>query len=128
LACNGGYVLVVDDDLEVQRALAIILAEDYGHAVKTAGDGREALQILRDSPPPSLILVDLMMPRMDGATFMEHKNAEPALAGVPCCVMTASSPWDEALSRFASAGQRELSLLRKPFDLEDLMSIVARYC
>jgi putative two-component system response regulator len=128
LACNGGYVLIVDDDVYIQRALVEILADDYGHNVMTAGDGCQALQILQSSPPPALILLDLMMPGMDGAEFIARKNRLPALVRVPVCIMTASKHGDSELSRLAAAGPRHCSILRKPFDLDALMAIVERYC
>jgi CheY-like chemotaxis protein len=128
VACNGGYLLVVDDETTIRTTLADILDEDFGHRTKTARDGNEALAILLDSPPPSLILVDLMMPGMDGATLIERKDEVPALAGIPVCVMTASTPGDAELSRLASTMPGAFSILRKPFDLGDLMSIVELYC
>jgi CheY-like chemotaxis protein len=128
VGCNGGYVLVVDDDLAVQQTIASIVADDYGHNVKTAADGREALGILRDCPPPALIIVDLMMPRMNGLSFLAHKRDQPALASIPLCVMTAMGPSDDELSRMVSAEARGFPVLRKPFDLDELMSLVERYC
>jgi CheY-like chemotaxis protein len=128
LGCNGGYVLVVDDDLAVQQTIASIVGEDYGHNVRTAADGREALGVLRDSPPPALIIIDLMMPRMNGLAFLAHKRDQPALAAIPLCVMTALGPSDTELSRIVSAEAREYPVLRKPFDLDELISIVERYC
>ena len=127
MACNGGYVLVVDDDPVIRSTLAEILAEDYGHNIKTAGDGREALEVMLQVPPPSLVLVDLMMPRMDGASFIACTSEQPALSGVHFCVMTAYSRRD-GLSRLAPAIAQDVPILRKPFDLDELMSLVERYC
>jgi CheY-like chemotaxis protein len=120
--------LIVDDDVFILRTLAEIVSGDYGHNVKTARDGIQALEILNASPPPALILLDLMMPRMDGAEFMKLRNAHPAWACVPVCIMTASKGGDSELSRLALAGPRRCSVLRKPFDMDALMSIVERYC
>lgn len=128
MSCKGGYVLVVDDDLHIQKALVDIISVDFGHHVRTASDGVDALRILSDAPPPALILLDLMMPRMDGAQFIEHKNRQPSLASVPLCIMTASKNADSERSRLAMLASSHCSILRKPFDLDELMSIVERYC
>jgi CheY-like chemotaxis protein len=118
---------VVDDDPVIRRTLAEILAEDYGHNIKTASDGREALEVLLSVPPPALVLVDLMMPRMDGAAFIACTSEQPALSGVHFCVMTAYGRRDD-LARLAPAIARDVPVLRKPFDLDELMSLVERYC
>ena len=115
-----GYVLVVEDDLAIQHAVAEIIREEHG--VKTANDGRAALEIIREGPPPSLILLDLMMPGMNGTEFLAEKNRLPALVATPVVVMTATN------SPLSSELPGVLSFLRKPFDLEALMSIVERYC
>jgi CheY-like chemotaxis protein len=128
VACTGGYVLVVDDDADIRGALAEILAADYGHNIKTASDGREALDVIGGGPPPSLVLVDLMMPRMNGRAFIAHANGQPTLSSIPFCLMTASSRWDPEVARVASIVARDFPVLRKPFDMHELMSIVERYC
>jgi CheY-like chemotaxis protein len=128
VACNGGYILVVDDDAAIRAAITEILVGDYGHNIKTASDGREALDVLGGGPPPSLVLVDLMMPRMDGAAFIARTKVQPALSGVPFCLMTASGRWDPEVTRLASMLARDFPVLRKPFELAELMSVVERYC
>jgi len=128
VTCKGGYVLIVDDDVYIQRALVEIIGDDYGHGVKTANDGCEALRMLEGAPPPALILLDLMMPGMDGAEFIARKNEIATLARVPVCIMTASKQGDSELARLAAAGPRHCSILRKPFDLDALMAIVELYC
>jgi CheY-like chemotaxis protein len=127
IMCTGGYVLIVDDDAFIRGALVDIVRDDFGHNVRTAGDGIEALGVLYAAPAPSLILVDLMMPRMDGATFLGHKQMEDGLAAIPVCVMTASKQGSSELSRLGDV-LRPNVVLRKPFDLDDLMSIVEKYC
>ncbi|HVU51733.1 MAG TPA: response regulator [Polyangia bacterium] len=128
MPCNGGYVLIVDDDVYIQKALEDIIGQDHGHNVKIASDGLEALEILGGAPAPALILLDLMMPRMDGAAFIERKNTQPAVAPVPVCIMTANKSGDLGLSRLADVGPPRFSILRKPFDLDELMAIVERHC
>jgi CheY-like chemotaxis protein len=128
VTCNGGYVLIIEDDLYIEKALVDIIGTDYGHNVRTAPNGLEALRMLKAAPPPALILLDLMMPRMDGAEFIGRKNKHPSLANVPVCIMTANKNGDSELARLAMAGPRRCSILRKPFDLEELMAIVERHC
>jgi CheY-like chemotaxis protein len=128
LACTGGYVLIVDDDVSILQTLAEIVGGDYGHNVKTAADGLEALEILSASPAPALIVLDLMMPRVDGVELMKRRNDHPVWALVPVCIMTASKNEHSELSRLAGADESRCSVLSKPFDMDALMAIVARYC
>jgi CheY-like chemotaxis protein len=115
------YVLVVDDDEDIRWALADLLSEAMGHGVRTAGNGREALEITRNGPAPVLILLDVTMPVMNGPEFLAHKNGDPSLAGIPVCVMTAS---EAKRGEFPGV----VSVLRKPFDIDKLVSIVEQYC
>ena len=75
---RGRRVLVVDDDLSIQGFLAEALA-DEGYGVRTAANGREALAILREWRP-DLILLDLMMPEMDGWEFRGEQRALPGVS------------------------------------------------
>ncbi|HVR01360.1 MAG TPA: response regulator [Polyangia bacterium] len=120
MACTGGYVLVVDDDALIRDGVASVLA-DSGHTVKTTAHGRAALDFLLDAPPPAVILLDLMMPVMNGAEFLANKLRRPVLAAVPVYLMTASAP--------ACLDLRGIeSILRKPFAPDELLAIVQRHC
>jgi CheY-like chemotaxis protein len=81
-------ILVVDDDADIREVLSEVLIES-GHDVMTASNGLEGLQILRDGWSPCMVLLDLMMPVMDGFTFLERVQSIPALARVPIVVLTA---------------------------------------
>jgi CheY-like chemotaxis protein len=83
-----GTVLVVDDDFDVRESLAEIL-RDEGYEVATAADGDEGLAWLGAHAPPSLILLDWMMPRCDGAQFRARQAADARLASIPVVVLTA---------------------------------------
>jgi CheY-like chemotaxis protein len=82
----------------VRDSLAAILRED-GHAVETASGGIEALRRLRERPLPTLILLDLMMPEMDGFEFMQELRRKPECSHIPVIVVTAKDLSDEERRR-----------------------------
>jgi serine/threonine protein kinase len=86
-AAERGIVLVVDDDPNVQMALAIVL-ERQGLTVQVASNGLDALSVLRQGPLPQLILLDLMMPEMDGFQFLQMRQQDPAMAAIPVIVLS----------------------------------------
>ena len=81
-------VLVVDDDEAVRSAVAEVLAEE-GFDVAVAQDGQQALAALRRDPPPTLVLLDLMMPEVSGWEVMEAMRATAPLAEIPIMLLTA---------------------------------------
>jgi len=113
-------ILLVDDDHDVTDALRLVLSEE-GYDVATASNGYEALVYLKSHwPPPSLILLDVMMPIMDGYEFRIEQQRDPAIARIPVVVVTAGAIGE----RVAEMGVT--GLLRKPFDLERLLCELAR--
>ena len=89
MKCPKRAVLVVDDDLDIREALADTL-HDRGFDVVTAANGLEALQLLQTmAVPPSVILLDLMMPVLDGYGFLAERQKHPELAAIPVAVITA---------------------------------------
>lgn len=125
-AANGGdtpgIVLVVDDDLDVRETLAEVL-RDEGFSVATATDGDKALALLADGLRPTLILLDLLMPRLGGREFRRLQLADPAIAGVPVIVLSASHGGADVVRDLAVDGA-----LGKPIDLDDLTEVIERYC
>ncbi|MCY1018950.1 response regulator transcription factor [Pyxidicoccus sp. MSG2] len=114
-------LLVVDDDLDIRDALQDVF-ELEGYAVLLAADGLEALAQLRQvETPPGLILLDLMMPRMDGFAFREALRHDAALSDIP--VLVASADLDV---KGAAEGLEVAGWLRKPLDLSELLSAVKR--
>ena len=109
-------VLVVDDDVELLGTLVDAVGSD-GHEVSTASNGLEALRALR-SRPFDLVLLDIMMPVMDGLQFRAEQKRDPAIAGVPVVVVSAASP----MPRIDAA-----EVLTKPLELDALLSAVARH-
>jgi CheY-like chemotaxis protein len=114
------YVLIVEDDDSIARGLALLL-DDYGFESKVVSNGREALTFLRAAPVPKLILLDLMMPVMNGEEFIEAKTRDAALSEIPVCVVTA---FDDTLRCEDKVEAR----LQKPIDTMSLLSIVERHC
>jgi serine/threonine protein kinase len=113
-----GKVLVVEDDPQARASLAKLLAAD-GYQVATAGNGREALERLEEGPLPSLILLDLAMPVMNGWEFIQEQRKHPAWGQVPVVVISASQP---APGTAAALGAAEF--LQKPIDLVRLTRTV----
>src|SRR5690349_13057952 len=120
LGQQGRYVLIVEDDKDIRESLAQLL-EDYGYESRMASNGSEALEMLAGAPPPRLILLDLMMPVMDGTEFARTASGRPELAGVPICLVTATARLPDGLPGV-------VSMLRKPMDPIALIEIVQRYC
>jgi adenylate cyclase len=106
-----GSILVVDDDPINRRLLARAL-DALGHVVLTAADGREALDVLR-AREPDVVLLDIVMPEMDGVTVLKHIKADPALRGVPVIMVSAVDDVDGVI-RCIELGAEDY--LPKPFD------------
>ncbi|HZJ53959.1 MAG TPA: response regulator [Myxococcaceae bacterium] len=116
-------VLVVEDDIDIRQALIEIL-EDHGFHAVGASDGAEALDFLLRAPDlPCVILLDLMMPVMDGAAFREAQRREPRLASIPVVVLSAY--WD--VDRHAD-GLDAVSVLRKPPSVRELVNVLQTHC
>jgi len=117
---NGASLMVVDDDEDI-REMTKLLLEGEGLRVTTAADGVDAWRLLEAGESPSLILLDLMMPRMDGEQFLHTLRTSPR-ASIPVVVMSGHSA--------AAAVARKLeadACLTKPIELEDLLATVRRF-
>jgi CheY-like chemotaxis protein len=117
MRCN---VLIVEDDADLREMMVQILSLE-GVDAATATNGQEALDYLRGRDAPKVILLDLMMPVMDGWEFQRERRRDPALADVPVVVLSAL---DE--TRAADAATHEF--LKKPLDFDRLLQIVKAYC
>jgi CheY-like chemotaxis protein len=113
-------VLVVEDDFDLCDALVPIL-EYEGHRVVSAANGREALDRLQTMPRPSVILLDLMMPVMDGEQFRAEQLRDPSLASIPVVVLSAHAQAEERAARIGA-----VACLRKPLDIDVLLDQVRR--
>jgi CheY-like chemotaxis protein len=114
-------VMVVEDDDDIREIFAEVL-KSRGYDVVQASSGSEALAHLRgDSTRPDLILLDLMMPDMDGRQFMLERDA--SLTSIPVVVVTAAGAQKQR-----AAGIQADGWLSKPVDLDRLLAAVAKYC
>jgi CheY-like chemotaxis protein len=115
-------VLLVEDDLATREALAAAL-QDRGFAVTSVPNGREALAKLREGQLPSVILLDLMMPVMDGWQFRAEQLREARLSPIPVVIVTASGD-----VRHKAAALGAVGYLQKPVEMDELIAHVQRYC
>jgi CheY-like chemotaxis protein len=88
---SSANILIVEDDRAIRDVMAEVLV-DHSYEVDVAANGQQALEICCSTPTPDLILLDLLMPVMDGLEFARLKRSDPILSRVPVCVMTASGP------------------------------------
>jgi len=106
-------LLIVDDDREVRESLRSVL-EDEGFTVAVAANGAEAIAKM-DERPPRVVLLDMMMPIVDGWEVLDHLRDDPSLAGVRVCVCSAAD----------IRAPRADCVLRKPFGLDTVVDVVA---
>jgi CheY-like chemotaxis protein len=113
-------LMLIDDDQDIREVVRLFLEID-GYRVTTATDGVDALEQLKTCERPSLILLDLMMPRMDGEQFMKTLRSSP-FADIPVVIM---SGYREAADK-----TRQLNgncCLMKPVEFDELMAVVHRF-
>ncbi|HET7826632.1 MAG TPA: response regulator [Anaeromyxobacter sp.] len=113
-------LLVVEDDPDVRDALSVVLA-DAGYGLCWASDGLEAMRVLRAGARPAAILLDLMMPGMNGFDFRAAQRADPAIAGIPVILVTAMRGAERAAVSLEAA-----AYVPKPARVDDLLAVVAR--
>jgi CheY-like chemotaxis protein len=113
-------VLVVDDDRDIREALSELL-EDAGYRAAVAENGAQALDWMRAHPGETgVVLLDLMMPVMDGLTFLDHRALDDGLSAIPVVVFTANAvKVNEVL-----ASGRVAECLQKPLSWERLVGIL----
>ena len=118
----SGKILVVDDDRDIRETLVEAL-ESEGYDVISAVDGIDALELLRSQEQsPSLILLDLMMPRMNGMEFWQEIARVETWARIPIVVVSAN-----AQGRAHAETMGAVGYLRKPMQLRELFGAVAQF-
>jgi CheY-like chemotaxis protein len=115
-------VLIVEDDPDIRESLSEILAA-RGFRAAVASNGKDALDLLaRTAQRPDVIVLDLMMPVMDGVEFLRHQAMDQHLAHVPVIILTAHDPRD--LEETAQVHR----VLRKPASLQHLLDAIREVC
>ncbi len=112
-------ILIVEDDEDIREAMVDMLHLE-GYLVETAFNGREALYKLPNIPRPCLILLDMMMPVMNGMEFLKLMRQNPAIADIPVLVISANK------------NQKDIpgvaGFLRKPVDIDDVIAQIQLHC
>jgi len=111
------FILVVDDDVDLRETLQLLLAES-GHRVEAVSNGRAALEVLAGPTKPDVMLLDLMMPEMNGWELLAKIEQDPAMASVPVIIMTARPATEPGLPHARK-------VLFKPFEFSELFSTLA---
>jgi CheY-like chemotaxis protein len=115
-------ILIIDDEADIRWLISALLV-DEGYTVAQAANGREALTYLQAANPlPCVIILDLMMPVMNGWDFLQVRQQDPLLAPIPIVVVSAART---AINVSALDVQGALD---KPFDMDRLLATVQRYC
>jgi CheY-like chemotaxis protein len=110
------HLLLVEDDADAAEALSILL-ELKGYSISRAENGLEALERLRSDRSIALVILDLMMPVMDGITFLRHLEADPRLSKVSVIVASATTP---------ALPVKVETIMRKPIDFDTLLLAVEK--
>lgn len=114
-------ILLVEDDFSIRETIAELL-EDEGFRVTCAANGREALARLASEEETNLILLDLMMPVMDGSEFRRAQQRDPRISEIPVVVLSAG----HGAERRAAALDAE-AFLAKPFEVQSLLETVSKF-
>jgi DNA-binding response OmpR family regulator len=112
-------ILVVDDDPKIVRVVEINLTQ-AGYQVRTAADGEEALAVVAKERP-DLVLLDVMMPRLDGFETLKRLKADPASTDIPVVMLTARAQDEDVFEGYGAGAQWYLT---KPFEPEELRQVV----
>jgi CheY-like chemotaxis protein len=113
-------ILIVEDDADLREMMAQLLTLE-GFRAETVANGREALDYLQKGDYPDLILLDLMMPVMDGWEFRRRQSAHPEYAQVPVVILS-------ALDQARAADLGGPAFLKKPLNFDLLLDLVRRHC
>ncbi|MDB4974947.1 MAG: chemotaxis protein CheY [Myxococcaceae bacterium] len=122
-ASNGYSVMVVDDEVDIRESMTELL-QSQGYETLSAVNGRDALAQLRLAEhPPTAIVLDMMMPTMDGLSFRWEQLADPKLADIPVIILSASGYAHASAVELCTAG-----CIQKPCKPAELLRMLARVC
>ena len=113
-------ILIIEDDEGIREGFSMLL-EFEGYTVLTASNGKEGLEVLHRGQRPCMIVLDLMMPVMNGLEFLEVVNQDSTLATIPVVLVTAFHDRTNLV-------KWPIQILKKPVDYDLLMSAVKKYC
>jgi DNA-binding response OmpR family regulator len=116
-------VLMADDDEDIVNLVRFLLARQ-GYEIHVAADGRQTLEIIEKISPPRLILLDIMLPYMDGFELISHVRKKPGWQDVPIVMLTAKSS-ERDIVRALDAGANDYMV--KPFNPEELLARLRRF-
>lgn len=116
---NSCSVLVVED-CEDLRELEISFLESFGFKVASASNGQEALSILASIPRPCIVLLDLMMPIMNGRQFLNTIKKTEEYSSIPVLIISAIAE--------VSDTSGAIGYLKKPINLDSLKNVITQYC
>jgi CheY-like chemotaxis protein len=116
-------ILVIEDDEPIRDAICYAI-ESAGYNVISAGDGKAGLEMLEHAKKPCLILLDLMLPIMNGWEFFEIIRSDPrnALATIPVVITSAAG------AGAVTAAQKADGYIKKPIDIDRLYEVVGKFC
>jgi CheY-like chemotaxis protein len=112
-------VLSVDDEPEVLDSISELL-DGAGFQVRSSGDAEAALQIAKEYQPDAIVL-DIIMPQMDGYQFCKHLKENRETENIPVIFLTGVDPQDDSGKAFAAGGQL---FVKKPFHIEELVEVI----
>jgi CheY-like chemotaxis protein len=113
-------ILVVDDEALIAMALEAAL-EDEGYRVVTAANGKQGLERLTETPRPELVLLDMMMPIMNGPAMLEAMAADSSLSDIPVIVLSSLSK-EAVLARTTGVA----AILRKPYTVDEILGAIVQ--
>ena len=118
-----GTILIIDDDQDIRESVGDCLI-DSGYSVAFASNGQEGLEyLLENTSRPCFVLLDLMMPVMDGMSFRKEQLKTPGLSEVPVVLFSADPQLHKKAGPFGFQ-----SSIKKPIDLNELLTIAEKYC
>jgi two-component system alkaline phosphatase synthesis response regulator PhoP len=112
-------IVVVDDDRDIRMILRANL-EDEGYAVLEAGGGREALEIIKESDP-DLVVLDIMMPEVDGYDVLQELRSTPEFADLPVVLLTARRQESDVWEGWSAGADYYIT---KPFKMDELLKFI----
>lgn len=112
-------ILVVEDDDDIRSAIVDLL-ETEGYSTESAVNGKDALEKLSIIPKPCLVLLDMMMPIMNGREFLDTVMKDSHLAPIPVLIVSAVADKTNT--------QGSVGFLKKPIDIEVVLKVVGQYC